>query len=382
MYANQYEKIITFQFDRFCAMPDLVVGPTGCGKTDIIERVYRKKKAIYDGAVELLKHDPNNAVAQAEVAKGDVGFAYLNFTGCEYGDLMGLPFKDKHDQMVYASPERFRDIEKFPRGFACFDEVNRVELQTRQAYMQILDRREIGNIKLPPGWLIVQTANPADDSYQVSDFDKALVRRSSIMELVGDVDVWQSWGLNEYVSPITNDHMNPRVMSLATRLGGKGLIQQVKNQTKPVPTFAGLTMVGMMLDSGIDQHLEKECREILVAGILGAQAATMLEAAMKDDRLKGLMERITKGEEVKNQDAAVMVDLMFMFYDFGRKEPKKHSKAFLALFNSLPSDAKPVLAKACYPWFQMHKPEYADFKKLWHKWCLDNMHIMKGIQVE
>ncbi|NIQ78018.1 MAG: hypothetical protein GTN93_07980, partial [Anaerolineae bacterium] len=62
-------------------------------------------------------------------------------------------------------------------------------------YMQVLDRRQIGKFTLPSGWLIVQTANPADEEYQVSDFDKALVRRSCVMELQFDLETWQTWGM-------------------------------------------------------------------------------------------------------------------------------------------------------------------------------------------
>ena len=381
MYTNQYEAIVNFTFDHFQKAPLLVVGTTGVGKTDIPEGIYRKKLNVYEMALRALEADSTNVGAKNEVAKGAVGWAYLNFTACEYGDLVGMPMI-QNGQMIYASPKAFKEMEKFPRGIMVLDEVNRVELQTRQAYMQMLDRRAIGDIKIPPGWVIVQTANPADDNYQVSDFDKALVRRSSYMELVFDIATWQAFGLTEYVSPYGGGHMNPRVMSLATRLTAKGLVQKIDNQIKATPTAAGLTLVGEMLDAGVDKYLERACREILIAGLIGAGAATMLESAMKDDRLKGLLDAALKAQPIKGEQQAIMVDLMFLFYDVASKEPKKYAEAFHVLWKSLPEDSMPVLAKSCYPFFQKYKDAFAPFKKDWSAWCLKNMMMMKGIELD
>jgi hypothetical protein len=375
--AAEFKEAIEFGFDSDPSVPFLVVGPTGIGKSYIPEAIAMEKQAIYEAALRVEEGDRTEE-QKAEVAKGPVGFAYLNFTACEFADLVGLPFKDG-DKTVYCPPEWLKNIENFPRGVAVFDEVNRIELQTRQAYMQLLDRRQIGNFHLPKGWVIVQTANPADDGYHTSEFDKALVRRSCYLELQYDLETWQTWGLNEYKNPITGGHLNPRVLSLATRLTNKGLIQKVENKVKPIPTAAGMTICGQLIDAGIDR-IHKSVRESIFAGLIGSEAAVMLEASLKSDKLKGLVERALRGDEIKGESQEVMTDLMFLFFDHIGKSPAKYGKPALTLWESLPSDAKPVLAKSCYPYFNKHKKEWGEFKAAWGKWCLDHMNIMKGME--
>lgn len=378
MIAENYQEILDFLYTRYPKLAVLIVGPTGCGKTEIPERRYAMYRQRYDDAFAVAESD-RTTEQREEVAKGPVGFAYLNFTACEFADLVGLPFRDG-DQTVYCPPSWLKEIENYPRGVAVFDEVNRVELQTRQAYMQILDRRAIGNVKIPPGWIIVQTANPADDSYQVSEFDKALVRRSSAMELAFDLAAWQSFGLQEYVSPVSKGHMNPRVLAVSTRLANKGLVQRVENSIKPIPTAAGLTICGELLDAGIDK-LSKDSRETLIAGLIGATAATMLEASLKDDRLNGLLERVLKAEPIPSQSIEVMSDLMFRAYDEIAKTPGKYAAAAELLFDELPSDSKPVFGRACHPWFSKAdlKDKFKSFSKKWGKHALDNMYIMQSL---
>jgi MoxR-like ATPase len=376
MLAVHYQEICTFLFNRFPKLPLLVVGPTGCGKTDVPERLYATWRKKYEDAVNAPEADRTQE-QKDEVAKGPVGFAYLNFTACEFADLVGLPFRDG-DKTVYCPPSWLKDIENYPRGVAVFDEVNRVELQTRQAYMQILDRRAIGNVKIPAGWIIVQTANPADDSYQVSEFDKALVRRSSATQLDFDLQTWQDFGMREYKSSITGGHMNSRVLAVATRLANRGLTQKVDNPIRPIPTAAGLTICGEMLDAGADT-LSHDSRITLLAGLIGSEAATLLEASLRDDRLKGLLEKALRGDPIKGENVETMTDLMFLFYDTIAKSPAKFGAAACSLFHSLHDDIKPVYAKACYVWFSKHKKEFAEFKKVWGEWALENMYVMQAI---
>jgi MoxR-like ATPase len=377
MLATNYWAIAEFLFRHIPKVTPLIVGPTGIGKTEIPERLYVSLLHEYEKA----KNTPASERTEeqkAEVAKGNIGFAYLNFTACEFADLVGLPFREG-DKTIYCPPEWLKNIENYPRGIAVFDEVNRVELQTRQAYMQILDRRQIGNVRIPPGWLIIQTANPADDAYQVSDFDKALVRRSAVMELSFDLDTWQTFGLREYVSPISGDHLNSRVLAVSTRLANQGLVQKVENQVKPIPTAAGLTLCGEVLDAGADKYLSRESREALLAGLIGATAATMLEASLKDDRLKGLLEKALKGEPMGAVNIETQTDLMFLFFDAIAKSATKYGKQAFQFWEALHSNIKPVFAKACYPWFSKHKDQYSEFRRAWGKWCLDNMYVMQAI---
>lgn len=366
IYTPQYVEMLKWGFDMNPGMaPYLVYGPTGIGKSEIPEMVAGMMQARYEQAVK-----DGDA---SEIARGKVGFKYLNFTACEYADLVGLPFKDG-DTTVYCPPSWLKEIEDCPRGIAVFDEVNRVEQQTRQAYMQILDRREIGNVRIPPGWLIVQTANPTDEGYQVSDFDYALLRRSNVQELAGDLEFWTEWAQSKY--RFDDEPMHPKVLAVAMRLTNRGLVRSVEQKLKPFPTFAGLVRTSEMLRRGVGA-LTKETRMSIYAGQIGAEAASLLEASLQSELLKTLLEKALRKESVKASDE-VMLDLSFLILDHCRKTASKSADVLHNFFRCMPEDHKPMFARSCYEWFVKYKPQYLAFKTEWRSWAKEHMTLLKA----
>lgn len=366
IYTPQYREILGWGFDQHPTMsPPLVYGPTGIGKSEIPEMFAREMQARQQLAVEEGSTDP--------VLTQKVGFKYLNFTAMEFADLVGLPSRDG-DRTVFSPPDWLKEIEDYPRGIAVFDEVNRVEQQTRQAYMQILDRRAIGNIKIPKGWLLIQTANPTDEGYQVSDFDYALMRRSNVQELAGDLEFWMEWAQNHY--RFDDEPMHPKVLAVALRLTNRGLVRTVEQKLKPFPTFAGLVQTSQMLRRGVGA-LSKEARTALYAGQIGAEAASLLEASLQSAVLMQLLEKALKKEPVKASDE-VMLDLSFLVLDHCRKAPGKNAEILHNFFRCMPQDHKPMFARSCYEWFVKHKKEFAEFKAEWREWCKEHMTLLKA----
>jgi hypothetical protein len=366
IYTTQYVEALRWAATQCPGMPPFMVyGPTGIGKSEIPEMVAAEMQAAQARAVAENDPDP--------VARQPFGFKYLNFTACEYADLVGLPFKDG-DTTVYCPPDWLKEIESFPRGIAVFDEVNRVEQQTRQAYMQILDRRAIGNIKIPKGWLIVQTANPTDEGYQVSDFDYALLRRSNVQELQGDLEFWLEWAQNKY--RFKDEAMHPKVLAVAMRLTNRGLVRPVEQKLKPFPTFAGLVQTSQMLRCGLGA-LTKETRTNIYAGQIGAEAASLLEASLQNELLKELLEKALKKETIKASDE-IMLDLSFLVLDHCRKSPAKSAEILHNFYRCMPQDHKPMFARSCYEWFTKFRQPYAEFKADWRAWCKEHMNLLKA----
>jgi hypothetical protein len=365
IYAPQYQELVSWAFDHYPTVPFLMYGPTGIGKSEIPEAVARGFQARYEAAVK--------AGDEEEKKRGPVGFAYLNFTACEFADLVGLPFRDG-DQTVYCPPDWLKVMEQFPRGIAVFDEVNRVEQQTRQAYMQILDRRAIGNVKIPPGWVIVQTANPTDEGYQVSDFDLALLRRSNVQELMGDLEFWINWAQKDYV--FDGEPMHPKILSTAMRLTNKGLVKTVDQKIKPFPTFAGLTKANEMLRRGAGT-LAKETRLSLYAGMIGAEAASLLESSMQSDVLTKLLEKVMNKERIK-ASMEEMLDLSFLLLDKARKSPAKHAEILHTFYTGVSDEQKPMFARNCYAWFAEHREAFKPMKADWREWCKTHMSLLKA----
>ena len=366
IYTPQFREILGWAFDQHPSMPPLLMyGPTGIGKSEIPEAFAREMQLRQERAVR--ENDPDQSLHQK------VGFKYLNFTAMEFADLVGLPSRDG-DRTVFCPPDWLKEIEDYPRGVAVFDEVNRVEQQTRQAYMQILDRRAIGNVKIPPGWLIVQTANPTDEGYQVSDFDYALLRRSNVQELAGDLEYWMEWAQNQY--SFDSEPMHPKVLAVAMRLTNRGLVRTVEQKLKPFPTFAGLVQTSQMLRRGVGA-LPKETRTSLYAGQIGAEAASLLEASLQSAVLQQLLEKAMRKEPIKASDE-IMLDLSFLILDHCRKSPAKNADILHNFFKCMPQDHKPMFARSCYEWFVKHKKEFGEFKAEWREWCKEHMSLLKA----
>jgi hypothetical protein len=369
LYANSYEDACRYGFYEFPKMPYLIIGHTGIGKTAIPYGFYLKAKRYYEDCVNTSEAD-RTAAQKAEVEKGPIGFLNMNFSHLDYAELGGLPV-NKGDHMEYLPPLWLKLMSMFKRGVAVFNEVNRMELQCRHAYMQLLDEREINGAKIPADWLIVQTANPSDDEYQVSEFDRALVRRSCVMHMADDTQVWQKWGMTEYQDPKTGESIDPAVLALSVRLGAQMGSQTIENRVEARPTRAGLTIVSEMRRAGLVK-LTRDVRENIVAGVIGANGAGILEAMLSGDLIQRLMAKFEKGESITGVDDEVMFDLMFMAVDKVKKEPKKWATQIHRLFLDLPEDAKPVLAAKCYPWFHQFKKEFMEMHLSYRKWLTEH----------
>lgn len=381
MYATQYVKIMRHLFGRYTKMPLLVEGGTGIGKSEMPRTLAQTLQVEW---LAMMERPETREVAEK---LGPVGYTEVNLTGSEFSDLIGMPLISDTEingktrkVMDYAPPRWLVETERYKRGILMFEEVNRLELQTRHAYMQILDTRMIGNIRIPDGWLMVQTANPADDSYQVAEFDKALLRRSAVLLLEGDLREWQTFGVSKYESRVLpGERMHPKVLAVSTRLGNAGLFEKVQNPAKVKPTYFGLTIVSELMQAGISE-LDPESRVQLIAGIIGSDAAVMLETSLSDDHLKRLMDMFRKGESLKGEKQDVLCDVMFLALDEARKDPVNYGPQLQVLWKALPQDVKPVLAQTAYPWMLQFK-QYREWKLEWRDWCQDNWDFImnKGV---
>jgi len=382
MYGTQYIKIMRHLFFHYTRIPLLVEGGTGIGKSEIARNLARQLQHEWEAMSKV------PATAEQAKALGPVGYTEANLTACEYADLVGMPiivvkeFPDGTKKSVtdWAPPAWLAETERFDRGILLFEEVNRLELQTRQGYMQLLDTRRIGNVRIPDGWLIVQTANPDEEGYHVGSWDKALLRRSAKLLLEGDLREWQTYGMSAYDSPIkAGEHIHPKVLAVSTRLGNQGLFEKVDNKAKTKPTYYGLVIVSELMQSGISE-LDSETRMQLMGGIIGSDAAQMLETSLSDDNLKRLIEMFRRKESLKGQNQDVLCDVMFMAVDEARRDQKAYAEQLQVLWKALPNDVKPVLATTCYPWMLQHR-EYRTWKLEWREWCQENWDFImnKGV---
>jgi len=381
MRIKDYKSVIRHFFVKRVHIPVLAVGHTGLGKTAAPYQVFWEMHLKYNCVLDAERNPTTDKDGNFKLKDVlEVGYAYINMTGMEATDLMGYPSPNKEKGVTeFLPPSWLKVVEQFPMGILVIDEVNRMDLQVRQAYMQFLERREIGNVKLPDGWVIVQTANPPEDGYHVSDWDDALVRRACDVYIEGDLASWLDYAMNEWTSPMNGQKgFSPRILATANRLTNKGLNRECKASIQKKPTYAGLEYAELLEESEISK-LGAEVARSVMAGVIGWDGADMWAASLNNVKSKRVLEQILNGEKPDKISQDVLLDVMFDFLPLLKENAVKVADAAYLLWKVLPEDVKMVFANRCYPYMLKHAKAYADFKKDHQKWCVDNMVMMGPI---
>lgn len=389
MVPSEYGGFVDWKIDHYTKVPVFVVGPSGNGKTGIVEAICKRRNVD--------PNDPTNPNPRK------FGFVYLNGTSMEATDLMGLPARDTYEETFkdpttgkdvtrkievtrFLPPKFLKDVESYERGVLLIDEVNRAPLEVRNVLMQLLDRRTIGEVTLPDGWQIVLTANPHDTGYQVDELDEAFLRRCIIIKLVFSMDGWAEWGMTEYKSPIQGflgAPISATVVSAARRMV-KLLNKDVENEMKQVPTGFGLQVCSELAQAGLREDFEPSMVRQIFAGCVGDDLAEAVIKALSDDKLKELLDKVMQGKPVTGEKHDVYVDLLDLFWEKIYQSPKKFRDAVGVFFGSLPEDIRSVYVRRLYPFFS--KKDYITdpiFEKMandWREFCTRTMYRVKGLR--
>jgi MoxR-like ATPase len=105
-------------------------------------------------------------------------------------DLLGIPTVGSDGRTHYAAPSF---LPTGGRGLFVIEEINRAPRFMQAPCLQLLTARELGDYRLPPGWLPVAAVNDASDGYIVDELDAALHSRFVHLRVVPDVEAWLSW---------------------------------------------------------------------------------------------------------------------------------------------------------------------------------------------
>jgi len=384
MHAGQYSAITEFLLDRYTNVPMLVYGPSGIGKTQIPEDLCKKR---------------------------GIPYIYFNATGMEPADLIGLPFKDEVNEeftlldpatgkevkkqqrmtvMRHMPPAKLAQVERSPRGIICIDEINRLEQQVRHTVMQFLDRRELGEVNLPPGWLIMLTANPSDSDYQVDEMDVALRRRCMVYKLEFDLNMWVEWATTEYRSPVLDQRtgkavdtaLSARIIA-AVRRTTKAFRWEIENEIPQKPTAFGAKVCSELYHAGTMEHFDPEMASIIFSGVVGPEVGQAIVKSLSDEKIQAMLERAMKGEKFEASHD-VMIDLLDLFWEKVSSSPKKYGPQIMNFYKCLGQDIRAVLVKRIYPFFSKKEyiadPNFQELAKEWREWCVKMMYKLKGLR--
>ena len=170
MNLNETMKILDRALDL--RLPIMLWGPPGVGKS--------------------------SAVAAAAHARGlrveDVRLAQLDAT-----DLRGIPVPDRESRRVdwYAPSFLPREGE----GILFLDEIDKASALVKNAALQLVLERRLGEYRLPDGWRLVCAGNREEDNSFSAPLGSALANRLLHVEVDADLDTWQSWASDHDIHP-------------------------------------------------------------------------------------------------------------------------------------------------------------------------------------
>lgn len=150
----------------------LLVGGTGVGKTAIIK---------------------------ALAARLGIGYRRLDASVLEASDLAGYPV-ERAGRMDFLRPSWMPDPDTEPDGIVVIEEATRPTQSVKNGLLNLISEKEINGHKLPPGWTIHGTANPATDLYQdAEELDAAFAARFSVIDVRASRKDWLAWAKKEGV---------------------------------------------------------------------------------------------------------------------------------------------------------------------------------------
>jgi len=359
MYPNQAKKTMNWLLNNYPRQAVFMVGHSGIGKTMTPKQVATENGTFY---------------------------VRLNATGMDNTDLTGLP-KITDDLTTWRPPKILMPLAGDGMSVLIMDEINRVPTETRHVLMQMLDEREVGELKLGPGCLIVLTANPDDPGYQVDDMDIAFLRRCMVLPFEFHFDAFQQYALTEYESPIKGhegQRVSARVLAAMQR-NRAAFVKEIKNREKfeNVPNPDSCIRCSEMEHAGL---YEAGFREDEIIQILSGMVGPVLATSMVKDLNNKLLEEYKKLlDDLKplpsNIAHAIQIDLLYYVWEQYGGDPGKYVKNIHHLFQSMNNDIKLLMVRLCQKFFNNNKTKvaFAPMKVDWKKVCSEIALRGKGM---
>lgn len=115
-------------------------------------------------------------------------------------DMRGVPFVDDNGRTQWAVPAEFP--KPGTSGIWFLDEANAAHPQVQVVAYQLTHDRQIGEYKVPDGWVIVLAGNKETDGAVVHKMSSALGSRVIHLELDVDLNDWANWAKSADVHPM------------------------------------------------------------------------------------------------------------------------------------------------------------------------------------
>lgn len=198
------------------------------------------------------------------------GLVDLRLGQMEVGELLGMPVRDKENNITRWLRPLWFPINVFSQGIIFLDELNRGRLDVLQAVFQLVWDRRLASHILPDGWGIIVANNPSGSDYYVNDLDPALLDRFINIKLNPETKEWISYAKNKEL----NEEIINYIQHYPEMLGNDGC--DVNVEIKPTPR--SWDMLSLMLQ-GLDQDLIYE----VCLGLIGNEATIPFIESLKEN---------------------------------------------------------------------------------------------------
>jgi hypothetical protein len=322
---NVIKKTHGLLIDKQRSLPMMVWGPMGLGKSSIFKQ----------------------AASDLKIGIKDLRLSLLNAV-----DLRGLPTIDKKEMVaVWLSSGFLPRVERDGKeGILLLDEINLAPMTVMNAgYSLILDR-EVGEYKLPPGWIVVAAGNRAEDSNNLTKMPNPLLNRFVHYQVERpEIDEWRDWAIKNDISDKAIAFLSkfPQHLMRAPKAGDRAFA------TPRTWQYASdLISIGEPIDAAVGEGVASEFK-----------AFTEVYARVPDIQkiLKGEKERIPKNTELDVLWATSMALVI-------AAKPTQWENMFSYVSN-FPTEFQVLVIKLCSEksdeWFNAisHSPEFIEFRK-------------------
>lgn len=274
-----------------------LVGPPGCGKSDV------------------LKYDIRQVLSERYGEEfgfcGDAEEAWLLPT-LDAPDLRGFLVPTKDPKTGEAASYFTRSplfpsdeyLAKYPRGIFVIDERNAADLLTQKATAPIVLSRLFGDRRLPKEWIIVSTSNRTSDRAGVIRPPMHLVNRECTINIDVDAISYAVWA--------ERNGIHPMAIAFAKKMPGAVFSDSVPHTDGPFPTSRSYTEAARFLaiKAGTDKNGRPNMAlpndpltQQVVAGHVGDGSAAQMFAFFKlHDKLPDIDDIIKDPTKAKCPD--------------------------------------------------------------------------------
>jgi MoxR-like ATPase len=162
MNLNQVKPVLNRALDL--KIPLMIWGPPGVGKSTLMAETAKER---------------GEALTDLRLAQLDAA------------DLRGIPVPRHDTRQVLWYPPCFLPSEG--RGILFLDEIDKAPPTVKNAALQLVLDRRLGDYALPEGWSMACAGNREEDNAFSSPIGSALANRMLHVEVEADLDTWIAW---------------------------------------------------------------------------------------------------------------------------------------------------------------------------------------------